>query len=57
MRRADTALSSPIQAVENLKDAVDVEFVRAQLGDTQLPYESYVAVFSASAIHWVDPDR
>ena len=33
-----------------------MEFVRARLEDMQLPRESYAAVFSASAIHWVDPD-
>jgi len=42
-------------AEENLKDAGDVEFVHARLEDMQLR-ESYAAVFSASAIHWVDPD-
>jgi SAM-dependent methyltransferase len=42
-------------AGENLKDAGDVEFVHARLEDAQLPRE-YDAVFSASAIHWVDPD-
>jgi len=43
-------------AEESLKDAGDVELVHARLEDTQLPRESYEAVFSASAIHWVDPD-
>ncbi len=43
-------------AGENLKGAGDVEFVHARLEDIQLPRESYAAVFSASAIHWVDPD-
>jgi SAM-dependent methyltransferase len=43
-------------AEENLKDAGDVEFVHARLEDTHRPCESYEAVFSASAIHWVDPD-
>lgn len=43
-------------AEEKLKDAGDVEFVHARLEDVQLPHESYAAVFSASAIHWVDPD-
>jgi SAM-dependent methyltransferase len=43
-------------AEENLKDAGDVELVHARLEDMQLPRESYEAVFSASAIHWVDPD-
>jgi SAM-dependent methyltransferase len=43
-------------AEENLKDAGDVELVHARLEDTQLARERYAAVFSASAIHWVDPD-
>ncbi len=41
---------------ENLKDVGDVELVHARLEDMQLPCESYETVFSASAIHWVDPD-
>jgi SAM-dependent methyltransferase len=40
----------------NLKNAGDVAFIHARLEDVQLPRESYKAVFSASAIHWVDPD-
>jgi cyclopropane fatty-acyl-phospholipid synthase-like methyltransferase len=43
-------------AEENLRDAGDVEFLHARLEDIQPPRESYEAVFSASAIHWVDPD-
>jgi len=43
-------------AEENLKDAGDVELVHTRLEDMRLPSESYEAVFSASAIHWVDPD-
>jgi SAM-dependent methyltransferase len=43
-------------AEQNLKDAGDVELIHARLEDTQLPRESFQAVFSASAIHWVDPD-
>jgi SAM-dependent methyltransferase len=43
-------------AEENLKDAGDVELVHARLEDMQLPRGRYAAVFSASAIHWVDPD-
>jgi SAM-dependent methyltransferase len=43
-------------AQENLRDAGNVEFVHARFEDMQLPGESYTAVFSASAIHWVDPD-
>jgi SAM-dependent methyltransferase len=44
-------------AEENLKDAGDVELVHARLEDMQPPRESYEAVFSASAIHWIDPDQ
>ncbi|HEY3866026.1 MAG TPA: class I SAM-dependent methyltransferase [Solirubrobacteraceae bacterium] len=43
-------------AEENMGDAGDVEFVNARLEDMRLPCERYEAVFSASAIHWVDPD-
>jgi SAM-dependent methyltransferase len=43
-------------AEENLKDAGDVEFIHARLENAQLSRESYETVFSASAIHWVDPD-
>jgi SAM-dependent methyltransferase len=43
-------------AEENLKDVGDVEFLHSRFEDMQLPRESYEAVFSASAIHWVDPD-
>jgi SAM-dependent methyltransferase len=43
-------------AEENLKGTGDVEFVHARLEDMQMHRESYEAVFSASAIHWVDPD-
>jgi SAM-dependent methyltransferase len=44
-------------AEENLQQAGDVELVQARLEDMHLPREGYEAVFSASAIHWVDPDR
>jgi SAM-dependent methyltransferase len=44
-------------AGKNLKDVGDVEFLHARLEDTQLTRGSYEAVFSASAIHWVDPDQ
>ena len=43
-------------AAENLKGAGDVEFLHARFEDARLPGERYRAVFSASAIHWVDPD-
>jgi SAM-dependent methyltransferase len=34
----------------------DVQFVNARLEDASLPSAQYSAVFSASAIHWIDPD-
>jgi ubiquinone/menaquinone biosynthesis C-methylase UbiE len=34
----------------------DVQFVNARLEDASLPRAKYAAVFSASAIHWIDPD-
>ena len=34
----------------------DVRFVNARLEDASLPRARFQAVFSASAIHWVDPD-
>jgi hypothetical protein len=34
----------------------NVQFVNARLEDAVLPRAHYRAVFSASAIHWVDPD-
>ena len=34
----------------------DVQFVNARLENASLPRARYSAVFSASAIHWVDPD-
>ncbi len=37
-------------------DSADVCFVNARLEDALLPAARYDAVFSASAIHWVDPD-
>jgi SAM-dependent methyltransferase len=43
-------------AMEHLKHASGAEFVNARLEDARLPFGHYKAVFSASAIHWVDPD-
>jgi SAM-dependent methyltransferase len=34
----------------------DVQFVNGRLEDVSLPRARYSAVFSASAIHWIDPD-
>jgi SAM-dependent methyltransferase len=43
-------------AEEQMKGAGDVEFVHARFEDVRLPRVSYKAVFSASAIHWIEPD-
>jgi SAM-dependent methyltransferase len=43
-------------ARQNLGDIGDVEFVNARIEDTPLPRERFRAVFSASAMHWIDPD-
>lgn len=40
-------------ARKNLEGA---EFVNARFEDASLPHEHFRAVFSASALHWVDPD-
>jgi SAM-dependent methyltransferase len=34
----------------------EMELVNARFEDARLPHEHFRAVFSASAIHWVDPD-
>jgi SAM-dependent methyltransferase len=44
------------RARDQLQDAGDVQFVNARLEDASLPSAHYRAVFSASALHWVDPD-
>jgi SAM-dependent methyltransferase len=44
------------RARDQLHGAGDVQFVNARLEDASLPRARYSAVFSASAIHWVDPD-
>jgi ubiquinone/menaquinone biosynthesis C-methylase UbiE len=43
-------------ARDRLTGAGDVEFLHARLEDAPLPDDRYRAVFSASAIHWADPD-
>jgi SAM-dependent methyltransferase len=43
-------------ARENLGDMGDVELVNVRLEDAPLPREHFRAVFSASAMHWIDPD-
>jgi len=44
------------RAREHLAGAGQVQFINARLEDASLPSAQYRAVFSASAIHWVDPD-
>jgi SAM-dependent methyltransferase len=44
------------RAREQLADAGEVEFVNRRLEEASLPHARYAAAFSASAIHWVDPD-
>ena len=43
-------------AQQRLQGAGELELVNARLEDARLPHEHFRAVFSASAIHWVDPD-
>jgi SAM-dependent methyltransferase len=44
------------RARDRLNGVGDVQFVNARLEDASLPCAQYAAVFSASAIHWTDPD-
>jgi len=44
------------RARDQLQDAGAVRFVNERLEDVSLPCAHYQAVFSASAIHWIDPD-
>ena len=43
------------RARENLEGAGEVEFINAQFEDASLPRHQFLAVFSASAFHWIDP--
>jgi ubiquinone/menaquinone biosynthesis C-methylase UbiE len=43
-------------AQQRLQGTSGLELVNARFEDAQLPHEHFRAVFSASAIHWVDPD-
>jgi SAM-dependent methyltransferase len=42
-------------ARQNLEGAGLVEFENARFEDAALPHGQFLAVFSASAVHWVDP--
>jgi SAM-dependent methyltransferase len=44
------------RARDQLRGLGDVQFINARLEDASLPRAHYSAVFSASAIHWIDPD-
>ncbi len=44
------------RARDQLADAGDVQFVNACLEDASLAPAQFRAVFSASAVHWIDPD-
>jgi SAM-dependent methyltransferase len=44
------------RARDQLNGVGDLQFVNARLEDASLPRARYSAVFSASAIHWIDPD-
>jgi SAM-dependent methyltransferase len=44
------------RARDQLTGAGEVQFVNARLEEASVPRAHYQAVFSASAIHWVDPD-
>jgi len=43
-------------ARQNLEGAGAVEFMNARFEDASFPREHFRAVFSASALHWVDPE-
>jgi ubiquinone/menaquinone biosynthesis C-methylase UbiE len=43
-------------ARQNLEGAGAVEFMNARFEDASCPREHFRAVFSASALHWVDPE-
>ncbi len=54
-----TAVEPGQQLIARARDQLnggDVRFVNARLEDALLPRAQYSAVFSASAIHWIDPD-
>ena len=44
------------RARDQLGKAGEVEFVNRRLEEASLPHAHYSAAFSASAIHWVDPN-
>lgn len=55
-----TAVEPGVQLIAraraHLADVGEVQFVNARLEDASLPCAHFRAVFSASAIHWSDPD-
>ena len=55
-----TAVEPGTQLIARARDQLhglgETRFVHARLEDAVLPRAQYSAVFSASAIHWIDPD-
>jgi SAM-dependent methyltransferase len=55
-----TAVEPGRQLIARARDRLDgigdVQFLNARLEEASLPRGEYSAVFSASAIHWIDPD-
>jgi SAM-dependent methyltransferase len=55
-----TAVEPGRQLIARARDRLagigDVQFANARLEDASLPRAHYSAVFSASAIHWINPD-
>jgi SAM-dependent methyltransferase len=53
-----TAVEPGEQLIARARDQLtgEVRFVNAPLEEARLPHAHYSAVFSASAVHWVDPD-
>jgi ubiquinone/menaquinone biosynthesis C-methylase UbiE len=55
-----TAVEPGCQLIARAQDLItgrgDARFVNARLEDASLPRGHFQAVFSASAIHWIDPD-
>jgi SAM-dependent methyltransferase len=55
-----TAVEPGRQLIQRARDQLvglgDARFINLRLEDAVLPRSHYSAVFSASAIHWVDPD-
>lgn len=55
-----TAVEPGAQLLARARDALagsgDVEFVNARFEDASVPHGQFAGVFSATAIHWIDPE-